>query len=48
MLDKYKNENEFYGLVNIKCYSYVPSLMKGTIKNGKSCKNGGLSRSNAL
>ncbi|WP_375315133.1 hypothetical protein [Spiroplasma endosymbiont of Tipula paludosa] len=27
MLDKYKDKNEFYSLVGIKCYSYVPSLM---------------------
>ncbi|WP_375315694.1 hypothetical protein [Spiroplasma endosymbiont of Tipula paludosa] len=26
MLDKYKDKNEFYSLVGIKCYSYVPSL----------------------
>ncbi|WP_375315401.1 hypothetical protein [Spiroplasma endosymbiont of Tipula paludosa] len=30
MLDKYKDKNEFYSLVGIKCYSYVPSLV---IKN---------------
>ncbi|WP_375315622.1 hypothetical protein [Spiroplasma endosymbiont of Tipula paludosa] len=28
MLDKYKDKNEFYSLVGIKCYSYVPSLLK--------------------
>ncbi|WP_375315445.1 hypothetical protein [Spiroplasma endosymbiont of Tipula paludosa] len=28
MLDKYKDKNEFYSLVGIKCYSYVPSLKK--------------------
>ncbi|WP_375315623.1 hypothetical protein [Spiroplasma endosymbiont of Tipula paludosa] len=28
MLDKYKDKNEFYSLVGIKCYSYVPSLIK--------------------
>ncbi|WP_375315626.1 hypothetical protein [Spiroplasma endosymbiont of Tipula paludosa] len=27
MLDKYKDKNEFYSLVGIKCYSYVPSLL---------------------
>ncbi|WP_375315178.1 hypothetical protein [Spiroplasma endosymbiont of Tipula paludosa] len=27
MLDKYKDKNEFYSLVGIKCYSYVPSLV---------------------
>ncbi|WP_375315252.1 hypothetical protein [Spiroplasma endosymbiont of Tipula paludosa] len=27
MLDKYKDKNEFYSLVGIKCYSYVPSLI---------------------
>ncbi len=27
MLDKYKDENEFYSLVGAKCYSYVPSLL---------------------
>ncbi|WP_375315351.1 hypothetical protein [Spiroplasma endosymbiont of Tipula paludosa] len=25
--DKYKDKNEFYSLVGIKCYSYVPSLL---------------------
>ncbi len=27
MLDKYKDESEFYSLVGAKCYSYVPSLL---------------------
>ncbi|WP_342224029.1 hypothetical protein [Spiroplasma endosymbiont of Asaphidion curtum] len=27
MLDKYKDESEFYSLVGTKCYSYVPSLI---------------------
>ncbi|WP_375315216.1 hypothetical protein [Spiroplasma endosymbiont of Tipula paludosa] len=27
MLDKYKDKNEFYSLVGIKCYSYVPSVI---------------------
>ncbi len=27
MLDKYKDESEFYSLVGAKCYSYVPSLI---------------------
>ncbi|WP_375315504.1 hypothetical protein [Spiroplasma endosymbiont of Tipula paludosa] len=31
MLDKYKDKNEFYSLVGIKCYSYVPSLIIKTI-----------------
>ncbi len=32
MLDKYKDESEFYSLVGAKCYSYVPSLMKKSFK----------------
>ncbi|WP_375315236.1 hypothetical protein [Spiroplasma endosymbiont of Tipula paludosa] len=32
MLDKYKDKNEFYSLVGIKCYSYVPSLMFNFLK----------------
>ncbi|WP_375315234.1 hypothetical protein [Spiroplasma endosymbiont of Tipula paludosa] len=31
MLDKYKDKNEFYSLVGIKCYSYVPSLINKAI-----------------
>ncbi|WP_375315098.1 hypothetical protein [Spiroplasma endosymbiont of Tipula paludosa] len=33
MLDKYKDKNEFYSLVGIKCYSYVPSLMNNSNSN---------------
>ncbi|WP_375315217.1 hypothetical protein [Spiroplasma endosymbiont of Tipula paludosa] len=32
MLDKYKDKNEFYSLVGIKCYSYVPSLINYFLK----------------
>ncbi|WP_342264721.1 hypothetical protein [Spiroplasma endosymbiont of Clivina fossor] len=35
MLDKYKDKNEFYSLVGIKCYSYVPSLMNKNDNNKK-------------
>ncbi|WP_375315043.1 hypothetical protein [Spiroplasma endosymbiont of Tipula paludosa] len=40
MLDKYKDKNEFYSLVGIKCYSYVPSLLTF---NGKYCVLNGIS-----
>ncbi|WP_375315061.1 hypothetical protein [Spiroplasma endosymbiont of Tipula paludosa] len=36
MLDKYKDKNEFYSLVGIKCYSYVPSLMTNIFVNNFS------------
>ncbi|WP_375315381.1 hypothetical protein [Spiroplasma endosymbiont of Tipula paludosa] len=38
MLDKYKDKNEFYSLVGIKCYSYVPSLVYKTYKAINKCQ----------
>ncbi len=48
MLDKHKYKNEFYSLVGIKCYSYVPSLLFKSLKmkiptqrfNAKPTNNG--------